>query len=242
MKRALRILLFAAAVFAGAHSPADDEPLEVFLKRVREPRTVSTYAKLDGSAEHIRRGSAPFSVPVYFGAVIMPERISGQLILDESEGYIVGQSRETGGDSSTSVMPMREGRSDAAVLDNIGLSAGDFAVDFLYWPAVGEDGSEFIRGMDCRIVKFAKDGGEAARVWISTAYGFPLKAEFFSAGGGKVPYRTLEVSGFKRSGDLWYASEFGIYGPGWRTRIHFTAADVGYVGENPPAVTRALKK
>ena len=39
--------------------------------------------------------------------------------------------------------------------------------------------------------------------------------------------RTLETGSFRKKNDLYYAEILNLYGPGWRSRVHFSDAELG---------------
>ena len=71
------------------------------------------------------------------------------------------------------------------------------------------------------------DKKETVRVFLSKTHYFPLRAEFIRA-GEKDPWRTLETGGFTERNGLYYVRSLRIEGPGWRTRIEFDEAELGF--------------
>ena len=236
MRSFLTALLLIAAFVSGA---AEALPLDEFLNRTRNPQPFSSYAMLEGEVQHRRRGEDPQSAPLYFGIILQPERMTGQIVIDGSEGYLLGQTRK-GGTASQSAVP--QGKSAENRLGRMGIRPSDLTMSFLYYPVEKELPAETVRTVPCRVVELVEpNGGERVRVYIARDYFFPLKAEFFLPDNPDAPYRTLEVSSFKKSNDLYYTDELGLYGPGWRTRIRFDKAEVApYDPAHPPAVIRPL--
>ena len=235
-----RALLWALLVMSGAAALRADESAEQFMNRARNPNSIATWAKLDGTLQHRRRGGNAVTMPIYFGTIIQPERMTAQLILDDDEAYIIGQTRDGLG---ASVIP--QGKSTAK-LDNAGINASDLTLGFLYYPLVRELERETVSGMvPCRVMLLeARDKSESVKVWISAEHGFPLKAEFYRPGEEK-PVRTLETGGFTRRNDLYYVRTIRAEGPGWRTRIEFDAdrAELGPFDPAKPAqIIRKVKK
>lgn len=223
--------------------PAEEKPLplDAFMQQVRHPNPVATYAALDGTIQHRRGGEPANSKPIYFAVILQPERMTGQIIINGNEGYLIGQTRESGA-SETSVIPMRGANEEHNLLGYMGVRPSDLTMSFLFYPVREELKPDSVKGIDCRVVLLeAPDKSEFAKVYIATNYLFPLKAEFLKP-GETTPYRTLEVNSFRKSNDLYYTDELSLYGPGWRTRINFDkSADVGpYNAKNPPAIIRKL--
>ncbi len=220
---------------------AEELSLDQFLARARHPNPVATYAALDGTIQHQRRGAKLKQEPIYFSVILQPERMTGQLILGEKEGFLLGQAR-TAGEGETSVVPMRGSDGKSTNLDEMGVRASDLTMSFLFYPAIAEEAADTLRTVPCRVVLLEKpDETESVRVYITRDYYFPLKAEFTKK-GETAPYRTLEVNAFKKVNDLYYPSEISLSGPGWRTRISFdrSAAAGLYLPENPPDIFRKL--
>ena len=239
--------ILALTFFLSSVLPAEENlPLEEFMQRVRNPRVFASYAALEGTVQHQRSGEARRSVPIYFAVVLLPERMTGQIILDNAEGYLLGQTRQ-GGSSETSVLPMQGNLPDANLLGWMGIHPSDLTMSFLYYPVIRELEPETIRTVGCRVVELKGEGDETVRVYIARDYYFPLRAEFYkpSDDNGEVEcYRTLEVNSFRKMNDLYYTDRIGLYGPGWRTRIDFdsdSACVDRYDSENPPAIIRPLK-
>ena len=130
--------ILALTFFLSSVLPAEENlPLEEFMQRVRNPRVFASYAALDGTVQHQRSGEARRSVPIYFAVVLLPERMTGQIILDNAEGYLLGQTRQ-GGSSETSVLPMQGNLPDANLLGWMGIHPSDLTMSFLYYPVIRE--------------------------------------------------------------------------------------------------------
>ena len=195
-----------------------------------------------------QRGGRPETVPIYFGIILQPERMTGQIILDGREGYMLGQTRRSGS-SETTVVPMKSNTGDAGSenrLGHMGIRPSDLTMSFLYYPVVRELESESVRTVPCRVVLLeSPDKKEQVKVYIARDYHFPLKAEFFEgAAAGGTPFRTLEINSFRKSDGFYYTDRVGLFGPGWRTSIEFDkSAAVGkFDPARPPKVIRPLAK
>ena len=219
MKQIVSTVLMILALFSAAGKEMKMQPDTMdFVSKVRSQRGMS-WSRLHGVLQHRRSGGAAVSVPVYLGLIIQEHRTPGQLILDNKEGYLLGQGR-TG--NASSVIPMQKSTS---LLDNTGVMASDLTLSFIFDDVAGEEAPSTVSGVvKCRVIRFSNAGsGAGTRVYISSEHCFPLKAEFFKP-GESTPWRTLECDGFDRKNGLYYASRLRVEGPGWRTRIYFDSA------------------
>lgn len=239
MKRFLTLILFALVVLplCGAEKELS---MQEFMLLVRRKNQFATFARLNGVLQHRRRGSAVVSMPVYFGVILHPDRTIGQLVLDGSEGYMLGQAVNSG---LTSVSPMPGKKSDK--LGFVGLRASDLTLSFLFCTPEKEFENENVGGVvPCRVILLDDPTHkEKIKVWIAKEHCFPLQAEFFRY-GEKDSYRVLEASGFTKKNELYYVRKLRIEGPGWRTKIDFDAdsAEIGKVDPAaPPQIIIKLK-
>ncbi|MDR0932208.1 MAG: outer membrane lipoprotein-sorting protein [Victivallales bacterium] len=221
---------------------ANELPLEEFMQRVRAPHLTSTYAALEGTIQHRRTNEEPRSESIYFAVILQPERMTGQIIVGGKEGYLIGQTRNSG-NSETSVVPMRGSREGTnPLLGYMGVRPSDLTMSFIFYPIVKELPSGTVKGIPCRVVLLeAPDKSEFVQVYIAKSHYFPLKAVFLKP-GETTPYRTLEVNAFKQKNDLYYTEEISLYGPGWRTRINFDkSANVGVFAPGDKATSVIIR-
>ncbi|MBO5821553.1 MAG: hypothetical protein J6R86_00905 [Lentisphaeria bacterium] len=240
-----RKLWFAIVALCGILLPlcaAEKEPsMQEFMQLARRKNQFATYARLQGMLQHRRRGKAVVTMPVYFGVILHPDRTIGQLVLDKSEGYMLGQAVNSG---LTSVTPMPGKKSDK--LGYVGLRASDLTLSFLFCKPEKEFAEENVGGVvPCRVIQLDDPAHkEKIKVWIAREHCFPLQAEFFRY-GEKESYRVLEASGFTKKNELYYVRKLRVEGPGWRTKIDFdsNSADVGKVDmTKPPRIVIKLKE
>jgi len=194
-----------------------------FLDRARNPNQADTFAMLGGTLQH-RRASLPVEkMSIYFAVIIQKSRSTGQLIFDGREGYLLGQAKTRTG---SSVIPMQK---STALIDRTGVRASDLTLDFLYYDFEKEEEERKLGGfVPCRVMKLCSpDKKETVRVFLSKSHYFPLRAEFFRS-GEKEPWRILETGGFTQRNGLYYVRRLRIEGPGWRTRIEFDQAELGF--------------
>lgn len=239
MKKCLTLILLAA-VFLPLCRAEKELSMQEFMVLARRKNQFATYAKLNGVLQHRRRGQGVVSMPVYFGVILHPDRTVGQLVLDRSEGYMLGQAVNSG---LTSVTPMPGKKSDK--LGYVGLRASDLTLSFLFCKPEKEFASENVGGVvPCRVILLDDPKHkEKIKVWIAREHCFPLQAEFFRY-GEKESYRVLEASGFTKKNELYYVRKLRIEGPGWRTKIDFDAdsAEIGKVDFSaPPKIIIKLK-
>lgn len=198
---------------------------EKFLEKARHPATGDYWVTMEGTAFHKRRDKESSELPIYVALRMFPDRTSAQVIINGSEGYLLGQKYEAGSEA-TSVIPM-EPKPAKSMLADFGLRPQDLTMTFLFWNFEKELEYENIKGHECRVFKLnSPSGDEFVYVYINSEYYFPLKVEWFKKGENK-PHRTAEFSAFRKNGNFWLVSELQIYGPGWKTKIDFgrTAAD-----------------
>jgi len=227
----LLVMSFVQAFAAEVSSAA-------FLHQARHPLSSGTYAKLSGVVQHRRRGAKVESFPIYFGVIIQQERFSGQLILDDRDSLLIGQSRK---DGTSAVTPLA---GNVERLNRIGLRATDLTLGFIHGKFLKELPKTTLGLAACRVMMLAGESGEEVKVYFAEEAAFPLKAEFFRK-GEKTPFRTLESNGFTRKNDLYYARELNLEGPGWRTRVEFDpdSAELGpFDPKNPVNVIRSAGK
>ena len=239
--RLLSALFALCAIVPFCTDAAEKEPsMQEFMQLARRKNQFATFAKLQGVLQHRRRGQAVVSMPVYFGVILHPDRTIGQLVLDNSEGYMLGQAVNSG---LTSVTPMAGKKSDK--LGYVGLRASDLTLSFLFCKPEKEFANENVGGVvPCRVIQLDDPAHkEKIKVWIAREHCFPMQAEFFRY-GEKDSYRVLEASGFTKKNDLYYVRKLRIEGPGWRTKIDFDAdsAEIGKVDPaKPPKIIIKLK-
>lgn len=212
-------------------------PTDEFLACARRSNPVATYAMLNGTLQHRRRGKNSITVPIYFGVILHPERTAGQIILDKKEGYLLGQAKGTG---LTSVVPMSKNSSD--LLGFVGVRASDLTMSFLFCKPEKEFERETVSGLiKCRVLYLNDtENKEFIKVWISEKHAFPLQAEFYRY-GEKEPFRLLEASGFTQKNDLYYVKKIRLEGPGWKTRIDFDSDSAEIDKLDPTKPPRVIK-
>ena len=238
MKYFFSIFMLAAML---AVSAAENIPMEEFVARARRTNNVATYAKLHGVLQHRRRGVDPLTMPIYFGTIIHPDRTVGQLVLNNSEGYILTQAQGSG---LTTVKPMGDSvKRD--LLGHVGVRASELVMSFMFCKVEKEFDSELLRNMvHCRVFLLDDaENKEKVKVWISSEHAFPLKAEFYRYGESKR-FRELEAGALTKKNDLYYVRRIRLEGPGWITRIDFDGgkAEVNMLGDKTPDIIVPLQK
>ncbi len=212
-------------------------PAEDFLRIARKAPAQETWAKMSGKVQHRRTGAAVLSSDIRLGVRFTPARIIGQLVLDGQEFYNLGQ---------TFADPPRSTRSLAgraldekkALLPVFGLTPDDLLLGFLYHNFVREDQPEKVSVFYARVlVMQSPETKEYTRVYISTDYAFPVKAEWFRTmpGEGVEPYRKMEIVSTKEQDGFHVITKLILFGDDWRTRIDFDTAEAGYAAKSIPA-------
>jgi outer membrane lipoprotein-sorting protein len=238
----LLLALFCSFVVIGKDK---EESIQALLTRARNPEVVASFAKLDGQLQHRRSGQDVQSYNFYFGVIIQKDRATGQIVINDNEAYIMSQNRAS---ANSSVIAQQK---SSNLLNYTGVRASDLTLSFLFYDFVKEVGQERIGAIiDCKVVLLqAKDKSEQVKVWLSTEYAFPMKAEFYKQSKDKTfettPFRILEPGGFTSKEKLYYCRRFIISGPGWKTRIEFDPAkvEVGlFDSKNPVNVIRKIVK
>ena len=240
-------LLFLSLSFGLIAIGSEDKAnVEALLKRARNPEVIASFAKMEGQLQHRRAGQDIQSYNFYFGVIIQKNRSTGQIIINDNEAYILSQDRNN---ASSNVIAQQK---NSNLLNYTGVRASDLTLSFLFYDFVKGLGSERIGAIiDCQVVLLqALDKSEQVKVWISTEYAFPMKAEFYKKGKDnafeKVPFRTLEPAGFTSKDKLYYCRRFIIFGPGWKTRIEFdpNKVEVGLFDSQKPVnvIKKIVKK
>ena len=240
-------LLPLAALLALSAFCAEEPSAQEFLERARTPRAASTYGKFYGSLQHRRRGQEPEEMRIYFGVIITPRETIGRILVNRAderilvnrtEAYVIRQTRDPGREGTSVGRDPKDGR----ILDDVGLRASDLTMSFLHYKLVKElDSSTLSAVVSCRVLLLESPddnpgGKEYVKVYLEKDHAFPLKAEFFRQPDDKRPFRLMEVNGFTKKNDLYYARTILIEGPGWRTKVEFEqkAVVIGIFDESIP--------
>lgn len=213
-----------------------------FLSLVRNPPGRDSWAKMEGIAVHRRDGARTIKSPIRMGTLFTPERTTAQITFGKNEIYNIGQTYGTNPQST--MESFVEGKPE---IDIYGINPEDLTMNFLYWKLKVENPPSSFRGQDCRVFTLiAPNEKDAVMVYISTEYLFPVKAEWFkvAAAGDRLegkPFRTLEVSAFKKEKDFWLVSKLNLSGENWNTVIRFEDTAAGLSQKGIPAdVFRAV--
>ena len=199
---------------------------------MRNPPLADSWAIMEGQIEHKARGKKTIRLPISFRARFMPERSLGQLIFNEQERYLIGQSFADKAEG-TSVIPQKEAVEGDTSLADVGIRPSDITLSFLYWDFVADRGEDRLKTQPCRIIELQHPGGQdKARVWVSIKHQFPLQVQWYTADSDK-PYRELEISKLKKVNEVWIISQVKISNPGWKTAIKFKDIELYMANEDP---------
>lgn len=231
------VIAAASVLTAGTALSAVAPDAIAFMSQVRRPTGQQSYAQMDGVVRHLRKGSDTIEYPLYFGIMLTEKRRLSQIIVNNAEGYNIGQSYSSGNEGTT-VTPMRDGGYQQSILGNFGIRPEDLSMSFLYWNVFAEEPKSSFRTVDCRVFLLKNpQSAEMARAYISEDSLFPVKVEFFPDDKtDNAPERTMEVEKFKKTdNDFWVPTQLKLYGPGWRTQVVFKNVTAENLDpKNPP--------
>lgn len=234
-KKSLLPLFSLCMIFAAcAENPLDKLDSRNFLLKARNPDN-RTWCSMDGMVIHQKSGSSTVKAPLYLGIAFNQDRMLAQVVIDNKEGYTLGQTYD--GNDGTSIIPLNKTGYPKSMLSEFGLRAQDLSMSFLYWNFEKELERDSVKGTECRVFILKDQGSsEIAKVYINSRYCFPMKVEWFKDKyvEGADPYRTLEAASFKQEKGFWLVNKLKIYGPGWRTNVDFENSDVGLTADSMP--------
>lgn len=225
-----RIIILFVFVFASSlYAEAKLSPIQ-FLELVRNPPKRDSWASMSGTITHKRKGKKIVKMPIYFGVKFSSSMTLGEVVIDNTEGYMIGQQYREGSDATSveSIGTIPNG--SESKLAECGLQPEDLTMSFLYWRFVKELEPETIKLQDCRVL-LLKDisGSKLVKVYISKEGLFPIKVEWYDgeyAEGNKE--RTLALTDFEKDDDYWVVTELRLSGPGWRTNVEFNETKAGH--------------
>ncbi len=212
-------------------------PAADFLRIVRHAPSQESWAKMSGTAMHKRDDARRIKSPIALSIRFTPERILAQLHFDGKERFDLSQTFEP----PVSVVDSSLKKGEKSRLALYGIDIRDLTMNFMYQDMIREEKPERVSMFPCRV--FLLKGavkGETARLFISTAYFFPVKVQWFTGDPGEKkdlkPYRELEVASVKKAenNDFYLIPKLEISGPDWRTRIDFDDRSAGYVKDGIP--------
>ena len=204
-----------------------------FLSRVRHPAGRKTWSMLAGTMNHRRRGKPTVSASIYLGILFSSDRTLAQIVVNNDQAYMVGQLYSTE-ESATTVIPNNPDGYKKPILAEYGIKPEDLTMSFIYWDFIKELPKTSLKTLNCRVFKLAApDKTETVHLYISSAYFFPMKVEWFKA-KAKKPSRTLQVSDFTKTDNIWLITRIKFYGPGWRSVINFDNNRAGISQKNIP--------
>ncbi|MDD3118651.1 MAG: hypothetical protein PHQ27_05705 [Victivallales bacterium] len=222
----------AATATNTAVSPTDDAMR--FLAVARRPPGRECWARMTGKVTHLRTGGKPEEAGISLAIMFTPARTLAQIIIDDQQGYLVGQKYGPGADM-TSIIPLNKEGYQEPILAKFGLRPEDLTMSFIFWHLLRELPRDKVKGQECRVfVLQAPDAvdPEVVQVHISAKYFFPLKVSW-SRKDGEPPYRFMEVTSFRKENDYWLVRSLIIYGPGWKTRVAFEQSQAGVQQDLP---------
>lgn len=223
------IALIGGLMLLGAEQKiaAQQKDSEHFLDTARQPPGRECWARMSGTATHLRTGGKPEEAKLTLAILFTPARTLAQMMINDKQGYLVGQKYGSGADM-TSVIPLDKEGYKEPILAKFGLRPEDLTMSFIFWRYVRELPPEEVKGQECRVfvLKSPDAEPEFVQVHISAKYFFPLKVRW-SKKDGEDAYRFMEITSFRKESDYWMVGSLSIYGPGWKTRINFDNAQAG---------------
>jgi len=205
-----------------------------FLDLVRRNHPVDTWSIMEGEVSHKRKGSSVITAPIKLSVRFTDTRGLTKITIGKGkteESYTVGQPYN--GDAP-SIITSANSQNNTPELANYGLKPEDLTMAFLYWKFEKELDKTTLKGMDCRVFLLPDPTTkEQVKVYISSDYYYPMKAEWFKT-KEREPYRTYYINSFKKVGKLWAPNSFDLCGPGWRTNVEFDKVNLGFVKEGLP--------
>ncbi len=230
MKKILPVLAFLFLTFSVSAGGADLSR-EAFVSAMRKSAGGESWGLLKGFAEHRRRGGEAVRAPIRFSVLFTKQRTVAQIVFRGTEIYRIAQMCVPPFTASVENTPK-------PTLADFGLRPEDLAMNFIFWKLAGEGKPQTVRGLSCRVLLFeSPDSKETVRVSASSDYLFPLRVEWFPGPADKVsgkPFRTLEATDFRKSGELWVLTKLSIFGPGWRTGVTFDDLSAGLSSQGIP--------
>ena len=208
-------------------------PAQKFLNMAQHPPGAKTWAQLEGTTTHKRKGKPIRKSPIYLGIRFTPEQTFAQVTIGKDEIYRIGQSYYA---KKEKVTVIREGGDEKApsILADFGIKPDDLTMSFLFWKLKEELPAESVKAQNCRVFLLkSPDNNEIAKTFISSKYLFPLKVEWTRI-KEKEPYRMMEITSFKKVNDLWLIDAVMMSGPGWRTKVEFSKCNAGMVEKGTP--------
>ena len=240
-------LLLAGGVLplsAGSGEKLSKDPREMtaqeFMNAVRNPPFRRSWALLQGEAVHKREGKGTLRAPLRVGILFTPTRTLAQIDFDNGEIYHVGQSYGAKGTTTVENMFPKVRKPRIGIF---GIDPTDLSMSFLYYDLVKEGKKESIKTLPCRVFYLKKKGSPLfVRAVITRDYLFPLQVDFF-AGEGKKPYKTMEVTAFRKKGEYYHPDRIRLEGENWKSMISFREMDADRMDKRlPPSLFREVKK
>lgn len=228
------LTLMSGAPLHGANKELDSK---AFLDIARTPSGGNHWVRLSGSVMNRRRGADTIKASLEFATLFTGKRTLAQVIIDKSQGYMIGQVYGAGNEN-TSITPMKADGYEKPLLGEYGLRPDDLTMSFIYWDFVRELKRDTVKMQDCRVFELqSEDKSELVRVFFSAEYFFPLKVQWLHTGKDE-PHRNLEVSAYRKVNNIHVPSVLTLYGPGWRTRVDFEDIDTGEADNIPKNLFR----
>jgi len=219
---------------------AEDKELSSleFLNAARYPRGKNSWAKMNGTISNLKRLQNGERVseehPLFVAIRFTQIATIGQVVIPNKEGYNIGQFYSEG-NRTTTLNDMNDSKRD--IFPRFGIDPRDLTMSFLFWNFQKELSRDAVKGRECRVFilkSLESKKTERVKVYISSEYAFPMKAEWIKDGEENF-YRSLEVKSFKKDADsgFWLVDVIKIEGKSSRTIIKFTSIDADFEKNEP---------
>jgi hypothetical protein len=230
------MVLFMTSVISNAEEKLSSLD---FLAKTRTPIGRSFWVKMGGTMSHKRRDrEAIIKNPIYIGIMFTATRTIAQVIVNNKEGYKIGQAY-TATPEATVITPMHALQGSHSILADAGVRPQDLTLTFLFWQFKKELKEKRIKTRNCRVFLLSSpDKKEDVKVFIDTEGYFPLKVEWIKTeiqdNNIKKPYRTLIIDSFREVNKFYVISKLILFGPGWRTKISFNKTNADFLKKGIP--------
>lgn len=206
---------------------------EKFLALTRERAALqNSFADLRGKVSHIRRNHGQaVEYPIAFMVRFGKEKVQGKLSIGNNENHFFERSTSPG-----SKVAVKTNVSGETLLSRLGFRIEDLAMDFLNYQFHSELPVEKVKTLTCRVLLMRSPEGKPVKVWISSEYFFPLKAQFYNSINdikGR-PERSLEITGFEKVNNYYVATDIALLSKEFRSRIAFKNCQA-YSADDPRA-------
>lgn len=202
----------------------EDLSAEEFLEYARRPFVDNAWGYFKGDVQH----KSEDVIPVEMSILFKPDFIRCQVVLEEDKIYDINQVVFGGSAEPALTIDFPASDPEGDFLDMLGIHSTDITFSFLFWELREQKDDIRVRGRKCRVMELEHpQQSKKAIVAFSAKHFFPLKVDFY--GEGEEFERSVEFTDFKKYKDFWYVKSLRITGDSWKTRLHFSEAELARV-------------